>query len=197
MTEQPGQTRANLLAQMASHPSVTTDVLAGTERQFKSSRLSGDPPIAYLEESEAPAYVLTNQKKGIGLGTKRRTTTPDNGRGTITLVTGRRTLCLVGQDSSDEVVSVPHESVASVSAHTGLLANRLELRTPQKAYHCWVERTAPDSLLESVATFIDERKSEDPVEVDRDDGASRVTYRGNAVAPETDTDDSGASRSLE
>ena len=183
MTEQPGQTRANLLAQMASHPSVTTDVLAGTERQFQSGRLSGQPPVAYLEESEAPAYVLTNQKKGIGLGTKRRTTTPDRKRGTVVLVTGRRTLCLVGQEADDEVISVPHRAVASVSPHSGLLSNRLELRTPRKAYHCWVERSAPDSLLADAAAFIEKRIRDDPEELDRDDGASRVTYRGNAVTP--------------
>ena len=143
--------------------------------------LAGDPPIEYLEESEAPAYVLTNQKRGIGLGTKRTTTEPDSDRGTVCLVTGRRTLCLVGQDPKDEVFSIPHESVAAVSAHTGLLANRIELRTPRKAYHCWVGRRVDGSLLEAIVEYVRARMHEEPEEIDRADGASRFTYRGSAV----------------
>lgn len=174
-------TRANLLAQMASDPSVTTDVLADTERQFPDGRLVDDPPVAYLAESESPAFVLTNAKKGIGLGAKRNTVSPDRDRGTVILVTARRTLCLVGTEPEDETFTIPHGAVAWVSYHTGLFANRLELRTPAKAYHCWTERSTGDSQLEAVTAFIDERLTDDPTPIAGDDDASVVTWRGGTV----------------
>lgn len=190
MSDQSTVTRANLLAQMASDPSVSTDVLADQERQFDESRLVGPPPVAHLSESEAPAYVLTNAKRGIGMGSKRRTTEPDGDRGTVCLVTGERVLCVVGTAPDDEVFDVPYESVAAVNAHTGWLANRLEVRTPRKAYHVWVERGAEDTVTEAAA-FIQERMTEDPEKLSRQDGASRVTYRGRPADSQVSHDGSG------
>lgn len=181
MADEPAVTRAHMLAQMASSPSVTTDVLADEQRQFPESRLAGDPPVAYLMDGEAPAYVLTNQKRGIGLGSKRNTTEPDGDRGTVFLVTGERTLALVGQEDGDETFSLPHDSIAWVSAHSGLLANRIELRTPAKAYHCWVERAAPDALLDGVKSFVEERTVESPDPIPGDDEASVISWRGSSV----------------
>lgn len=184
MTDNSTVTRANLIAQMADDCSVTTDVLADEERQFEKSRLAGPPPITHLEGSEAPAYVLTNEKRGIGMGSKRRTTQPDSDRGTVCLVTGRRTLCLVGSEPDDEIIEIPHESIADVSAHTGWIANRLELRTPLKIYHVWVDRRA-DQTVTDAADFIDEHRQEEPTEISRRDGASRITWRGQPVEPGT------------
>lgn len=186
MNGQSPISRANLLAQMASNRTVTTDVLADEERQFAESRLAGPPPVERLERSEAPAFVFTNAKRGIGLGSKRRTTAPDSDRGTVTLVTGRRILCLVGTEPDDEVIEVPLESVASATGHTGLLANRLEIRTPRKAYHVWADRNT-DEAVQAAAAFIEDRTFAEPEEIDRRDGASRITYRGRSIdeRPET------------
>lgn len=186
MSNKSSITRANLLAQMVSDPSVTTDVLADQERQFEESRLAGPAPVERLEESESPAYVLTNAKRGIGLGSKRRTTEPDDDRGTIFLVTGRRILCIVGSEPDDETFEIPYDSVASVTPHTGWLANRLEIRTPLKAYHCWTDRK-DDDVVHAAAEFIDQRAAEDPEELSRRDGASRITYRGQPTGNQTDT----------
>jgi hypothetical protein len=180
MKEQSQITRANLLAQMASNRTVTTDVLADEERQFVESRLVGPAPVARLDKSEAPAFVFTNEKRGIGLGSKRNTTTPDSDRGTVTVVTGRRILCLVGTEPDDEVVEIPIESVAAATAHTGLLANRLEIRSPRKAYHVWTDRNTDDVLM-GAAEFIENRMFDDPEELSRRDGASRITYRGQSI----------------
>jgi len=172
--------RANLLAQMASNRTVTTDVLADEERQFVESRLVGPPPVERLGQSEAPAFVFTNEKRGIGLGSKRNTTAPDSDRGTVTVVTGRRILCLVGTEPDDEAIEVPIESVAAATAHTGLFANRLEIRTPRKAYHVWTDRNT-DDVLAAAAEFIEDRMFDDPEELTRRDGASRITYRGQSI----------------
>lgn len=166
---------------MASSDSVTTDILADEERQFSDGRLSGEPPLAYLDESESPAFVLTNGKKGLGLGAKRNTTSPDSDRGSIFLLTGERTICLIGQDDGDETYSIPHESIAWVSYHTSFFSNRLELRTPSKAYHCWADRTTGESLLADVVSFIEERQPPDPTPIPGDSEASVFTWRGGDV----------------
>lgn len=191
MNGQSPITRANLLAQMASNRTVTTDVLADEERQFTESRLAGPPPVERLERSEAPAFVFTNAKRGIGLGSKRSTTEPDSDRGTVTIITGRRILCLVGTEPDDEVIEIPIESVASATAHTGLLANRLEIRTPRKAYHIWADRNTNDPI-EDAAAFIEDRMFAEPKELQRRDGASRITYRGRSIDEQPDSADENA-----
>jgi hypothetical protein len=175
--------RAMTLAEMAPHQSVTVGVLAGQEGGFPEAR-THEPPVRSLEGTEAPAYVLTNEQRGIGLGTKRNTTTPADGRGSVCLVTDRRTLCLVGGDDEDEVIEVPHEAVASVEYHTSLLRKRFVLRTPRKQYHYWVPRSTATGLLEQAATYVRERTSEDPDELDDGVAANQLTYRGQPVSPE-------------
>jgi hypothetical protein len=192
MGEEPAVTRAHMLAQMASSKSVTTDVLADEERQFPEARLAADPPVAYLEDGEAPAFVLTNTKQGIGLGAKRSTVEPDKNRGAAFLVTGRRTIALVGQDDGDVTYSLPHESVAWATGHTGFLANRLEIRTPAKAYHCWIDRSIPDTVLEDAVSFIEQRTIDDPDPIAGDKEASVMTWRGSSVSPSESTKQSSA-----
>ncbi|WP_232342959.1 PH domain-containing protein [Halosimplex litoreum] len=183
MTEGSALDRAMTLAEMAPHPSVTVGVLAGREEAFPEGRLHR-PPVTRLDGTEAPAYVLTNAKRGIGLGTKRNTTKPAGDRGTAVVVTDRRTLCLVGGDEEDSVVEVPHDSVVAASYHTGLLANRFVLRTPRKQYHCWAKRSTSESLLAAAAEYVEERTSESPEEIEIDDGANQLTYRGQPISRE-------------
>lgn len=183
MTDGSELNRAMTLAEMAPHRSVTVGLLADREGEFPESRLQ-EPPVHYLEGTEAPAFAMTNAKRGVGLGTKRNTTTPDDGRGTVALVTDRRTLCLVGREGDDEVIDVPHSAVADVSVHTGLLAKRFLLRTPRKQYHVWVARTADRGTLAQAAEYVRERTSESPDEIEDDDGAGTLTYRGQPVSPE-------------
>ncbi|ELZ23581.1 hypothetical protein C475_14958 [Halosimplex carlsbadense 2-9-1] len=171
------------LAEMAPHPSVTVGVLASREEAFPEGRLHR-PPVTRLGGTEAPAYVLTNEKRGIGLGTKRNTTKPSGDRGTAVVVTDRRTLCLVGGGEEDSVIEVPHDSVVEASYHTGLLANRFVLRTPRKQYHCWAKRSTSESLLSAAAEYVEERTSETPDEIETDDGANQLTYRGQPISRE-------------
>ncbi|WP_424003027.1 hypothetical protein ACOZ4I_03370 [Haloarcula salina] len=179
--------RAFTLAEMTSSDSVTMEVLAGREGRFSQSPPLTEPPVTYLDVGEAPAYVLTNGKRGIGLGTKRKTVSPAGDRRTVVLVTGRRTLCLVGKHDEDEVISVPHEAVADVSYKTGFRAHRLALRTPRKMFHCWVHRKTDESVLEAAASFIEERQTDAPESIDGGDDANRVMYRGRPVAPQEPT----------
>jgi len=183
MTDQSRLDRAMTLAEMAPHPSVTVGVLAGREESFPDGRLA-EPPVSYFEGTEAPAYVLTNEKRGIGLGTKRNTSEPASGRGAVVVVTDRRTLCLVGGESEDTVFEVPHESVVDASYHTGWFATRFVLRTPRKQYHCWAKRTTDESLLEAAAEYVGSRTTESPDEIDAEDGASQLTYRGQPISRE-------------
>jgi hypothetical protein len=183
MTEGSALDRAMTLAEMAPHPSVTVGVLAGREERFPDGRLH-DPPVTHLDGTEAPAYVLTNEKRGVGLGTKRNTTKPAGDRGTAVVVTDRRTLCLVGGESEDTAIEVPHESVVAASYHTGLLATRFVLRTPRKQYHCWAKRSTSETLLAEAAEYVEDRTAESPAEIETDDGANQLTYCGQPISRE-------------
>lgn len=182
MSEQSARERAELLSQMAPHSSVRTSVLMGDETGFPEGRLTGEPPVTYLEETEAPAFILTNSKRGVAVGTKRNQTTPDDDRGTVILVTGRRTLCLVGAEPTDQRFEVTHPSVAAVSYHTGFLANRLEIRTSRRVVHCWVARGTDEALLEETASYVRNRMGKSLEEITEDgEQAGEVTYRGEAL----------------
>jgi hypothetical protein len=180
--------RAETVAEMAPSGSVTTAVLAGHASSFSEHPPLNNPPLTYLDGAEAPAYLLTNGKRGIGRGTKRKTESPVGDRRTVILVTGRRTLCLIGKDGDDEIIEVPHESVADVTTRTGFRAHRLALRTPRKMYHCWVHRKTDKETLKAAAEFIQNHQQETPDAIDGDDTANRVMYRGRPVAPQDTTE---------
>lgn len=191
MSDETVTERATFLSQMAPNSSVTAAVLADNEPAFVESRLSGAPPVTYLEDSEAPAFVLTNKKRGMAAGGKHNQTKPDRGRGAVALVTGRRTLCLVGADPDDKALEIPHTDVAKVSTHTGFLSKRLEIRTTRRVYHCWVSRSVDTGILEDAAAYIDDRAGADPDALEPDDMPEsdtdqQFTYRGKVV-----TDPSG------
>jgi len=183
MGDQSDLDRAMTLSEMAPDSSVTFGVLAGRDERFAGTRLH-EPPVSYLEDTEAPAYVLTNEKRGIGVGTKRNTTTPASDRGTVVMVTGRRTLCLIGGESDDEVIEVPHETLAEVTFHTGWLSHRLALKTPRKHYHCWVSRDADEELLERVTAYVRDRMPEAPYESEPEAKEAEFMYRGQPVTRE-------------
>jgi hypothetical protein len=187
MTDRTPIDRARTLADIAPDDSVTAPLLSGREGRFSTPPLH-EPPVSYLEPTESPAYVLSNAKRGIGLGSKRNTVSPSSDHETVVLVTGRRTLCLVGQDSTDRVVEIPHESIATATYKTGFRAHRLALTTPRNIYHCWVTRHTDEALLAAVTAFIEDRQQETPEEVDSDDNASRVLYRGLPVAQRAESE---------
>lgn len=184
MTEQHHIDRALTLAEIAPNESVTISTLAGEDGRFSSTPPSNEPPVSYLEPAEAPAFILANTKRGIGLGSKRNTVSPASDRESLVIVTGRRTLCLVGKQSTDEVIEVPHKSVAAAEVHTGFRAHRLALRTPRNIYHCWLNRRTDTDRIEAAATFIEDRQPETPEEIESDDNASQVMYRGQPVSEE-------------
>ncbi|WP_277542122.1 hypothetical protein [Haloarcula laminariae] len=190
MTDRATYDRAETLAEIAPSDSVTAPLLSGAEGRFATPPLH-EPPVSYLEPAESPAYVLSNAKRGIGLGSKRNTVSPVRDHETVVLVTGRRTLCLVGQGSTDRAIEIPHESIADASYKTGLRAHRLALKTPRKIYHCWVNRGTEADLLASVAAFIEDRQQEDPEEIDSDDDANRVHYRGRPVQQQSEDTTTG------
>jgi len=183
--------RAETLAEMAPDDSVTTEVLSGREGRFSTATPLAKPPVTYLEDTEAPAYVLTNAKRGIGRGSKRNTVSPDGERRTVILVTGRQTLCLVGGESEDEVIEVPHDAIAKAEYSTGLRGHRIALRTPRQQYHLWIHRKTGEPLLEATTEFIGDHQLDDS-ETLEDNDASRVMYRGRPVnfdsAERTDLD---------
>jgi len=188
MIDQHVLDRAETLAEMAPDDSVTAEILSGREGRFSTATPLSAAPVTYLEDTEAPAYLLTNAKRGIGLGSKRNTVSPEGDRRTVIVVTGRRTLCLVGGEDDDEVIEVPHESVAKTAYNTGFRGHRIALRTPRQQYHIWVHRKVEEALLAATTEFIEDRRPDEPETID-DGDANTVMYRGRPVSLDPETDD--------
>jgi hypothetical protein len=188
MTDRATYDRAETLAEISPSDTVTAPLLSGAEGRFTTPPLH-EPPVSYLEPAESPAYVLSNARRGVGLGSKRNTVSPNRDHETVVLVTGRRTLCLVGQTSTDRVIEVPHESIAEVSYKTGFRAHRLALKTPRNIYHCWVTRATDEELLAAVAAFIGDRQGQTPESVGED---GTVMYRGLPMQQQSTNEESTA-----
>jgi hypothetical protein len=184
MTDRATFDRAETLADIAPSETVTAPLLAGAEGRFSTPPLH-EPPVSYLEPAESPAYVLSNAKRGIGLGSKNNTVAPSRDYETVVLVTGRRTLGLVGQDSTDRVVEISHDDVAEATYKTGFRAHRLTLKTPRQIYHCWINRKTDEELLAAVTDFIEDRQGETPESVA---GDGTVMYRGLPVSQQPEED---------
>ncbi len=189
MTDRATYDRAETLAEIAPSESVTAPLLAGAEGRFATPPLH-EPPVSYLEPAESPAFVLSNAKRGVGLGSKRNTVAPSGDHETVVLVTGRRTLCLVGQESTDRVIEIPHESIADAEYKTGFRAHRVALSTPQNIYHCWVSRKTDEDLLASVTAFIGDRQGETPESVGEED---TVMYRGLPMRQQSENENAPSS----
>lgn len=118
-----------------STQSVLTET--GTGGLLSSGYLRDKPAIAYLEEDETPVFVLTNRKRGVeiarGEGTERLTA--GSGYRTITVVTDRRLLIIVGDSSAasidgDQCLGVQLVDVEGVNADSGRRGGELTVTRP-------------------------------------------------------------------
>jgi hypothetical protein len=167
------QELAERLASNAGHPSVKAEVLLGSLGRISKAYLNDQPPVAYLEDDEAVAFLLRSDGKGVGIGGGRDTTSPTGSLSAVTLVTDRRTVCLVGQSSGDAVVAVPHRDVAGVDYKAGLLGSRrLVVRTDRTVYLFYANRSVGKDVLDGAAAYIYRRSNDGDDGDDGDGGAS-------------------------
>ncbi len=133
-------------------PSLLTQT--GSGGVFSGGYLHDRAAAAVLEAEETPAFVLTNRKRGVIVETAEATETVRPGRGyrTIAVVTDRRVLVLVGDESGDREVAVSLVDIDEVEWETGLRGGSL---TVVREGHSTVEiQTATDGL-EAVAEYLD------------------------------------------
>lgn len=149
--------RARRLAERAGHDSVTEAVLLGTGRFSNEFYLYGKPAVAHLDDGELPQFAFFNQMKGVGVGGKRETRTPDEGGVTVMLLTDRRVLALLGRRDGDERLTVPYDVVTGADYSTGLMKHRIAVDTVDTTYHLWVDSGYEESALRAAAEFLRDR----------------------------------------
>jgi len=172
--------RARRLAESASTDTVTEDLLLGGNEYTGEFVLYGEPPIAHLEPDEQPHAVLFNELKGVGLGTKRNTITPEGAAKSVFIVTDHRVLLLVGQQDGDWIRSIPLEAVTGAAYHTGLMKHRVVVDTTDTTYHLWVDASyeepaldATVEILESAATRVADAADPEPTRNAVSDGTGQ------------------------
>jgi len=107
--------------------------------------LDGESLEDFFEGTEEPAYVLTNEKKGIEHedGDGERVVKPGSGYNAVAAVTDERVLLLVGGNADgagrNRSVSLPYTEIRSVETSSGVFKSRLTVtaRTSDR-YTFWV-----------------------------------------------------------
>lgn len=146
--------RARALVERATHGSVTEEILLG-EGQFSNSFYLYDrPAIDHLDDGELVHFAFYNEMKGIGVGGKRDTRTPDEGGVTVILLTDRRVLAVIGRREADERLAVPYDVVTGADYSTGIMKSRIAVETRDTTYHLWIDSGYDEAALEAAADFV-------------------------------------------
>lgn len=147
--------RARRFVDAAKTDTVTEKLLVGGDEYTGEFFLYGDPPIERLQGGERPQSILFNDMKGVGIGSKRDTVTPDGGARSLFVVTNDRVLLLVGQQDGDWVRSIPFADVTGVDYNTGFMKHRMIVDTSDSQYHLWIDASYEEAALEATAALIE------------------------------------------
>lgn len=157
--------RAQRLVANARTDTVTESLLAGGDEYTGEFFLHGDPPITHLKPNEQPHAALFNDLKGVGVGSKRNTVTPDGSASSVFLITDERILLLVGHRDGDWARTVPLEDVTGGEYHTGLMKHRVVVFTTETPYHLWTDASYQERDLEAIVELL-ESAAEDASETE-------------------------------
>jgi len=147
--------RARRLVDGAETGTVTESLLVGGDEYSGEVFLYGDAPIRRLGDGEQPHAMLFNDMKGVGVGSKRDTVTPEGSARSVFVVTDDRVLLLVGQQDGDWTRSVPLSDVTGAAYHTGFMKHRVVVDTRDARYHLWVDASYDERDLEATVALLD------------------------------------------
>lgn len=112
------------------------------------------PAATALQEDETPRFVLTSSKHGVSVESngERTVATPGDGYRTITVVSDRRIVVLVGDvDGGDRQLSVPFPEIEGVESHSRFRHGRI---TITRTGGTILEIHAGTDGLERVVTYL-------------------------------------------
>jgi hypothetical protein len=147
--------RARRLVDAAETGTVTESLLVGGDEYTGEVFLYGDAPIQRLAAGEQPHAMLFNDMKGVGVGSKRDTVTPEGSARSVFLVTDDRVLLLVGQQDGDWTRSIPLADVTGAAYHTGFMKHRVVVDTRDARYHLWVDASYEERDLEATVALLE------------------------------------------
>jgi len=150
-----GSDRVERLVAGAKTDTVTESLLVGGDEYTGESFLYGDAPVERLAEGERPHATLFNDMKGVGIGSKRDTVTPDGAARSVFVVTDERVLVLVGKQDGDWERSVPLADVTGAGYHTGLMKHRIVVDTVDSRYHLWVDASYEERDLDATVALLE------------------------------------------
>jgi tetratricopeptide (TPR) repeat protein len=108
------------------------DVLTGTGPGglLSAGYLHDEPALAAVDDDETPQFVLTSRKHGIEIGGSESGETVRPGRNyrMIGVVTDKRLLLLVGENSGDTRFAIPHVDIDQIAGDRSLGHGRIAFR---------------------------------------------------------------------
>ena len=147
--------RAQRLSERACTDTVSEQLLIGGNEYTGEFVCYDEPPIAHLNPDEQPHAMLFSDLKGVGIGSKRNTVTPDGRAKSVFIITDQRLLLLVGQQDGDWVRPVSLEAVTASNYHTGVMKHRVVVETSETSYHLWVDVSYGEPALDSVVELLE------------------------------------------
>jgi hypothetical protein len=126
---------------------------AGTDGLFGRTRRLRQPLGQYLRAAETPRYLASNDRSGVvaARGDNESGVPADDYRAFL-LATTVRVLFVVGDDSGDRTISLPHEDIVAVHCTSGIRTSTLEIVTVDEDR--WAFECKGD--LGPVRAFVDE-----------------------------------------
>jgi hypothetical protein len=121
--------------------------------------LQGKTLTDYFEGTERPAFVLTNESRGITHvdGDEERMVRPGTGCSAVAAITDERVLLVVGGNEEgagrNRDVSLPYTEIRSVDSKRGMLKSRLTITARTSDTYHFVVRGRED--LDEVAAFVE------------------------------------------
>lgn len=153
-----------------------------SKKNLTGRKIRGEPALSYLRDDEQPHYILHNRTKGLTYNERGRedTVQPSDDSWTLGICSDQRILFLVGLDSRVDKRSVEYDDIERVEASTGILKNRLSLRTLYANYQLYVSSSVSDDEFEAAIRFI-RRKSG----LEKSDGVDPVKDTTVQATPNT------------
>ena len=123
-----------------------------TEGTLTKPKLN-DTILSYLDHGEQPHHILSNQSHGLRVNDRGsiQNLTSATGKATYVVLTDKRILFLVGQESKDLQLEVRYRTIQEFQVKSKLLSHRLTITTTDARYQT---RVSKDTSTRVVADFL-------------------------------------------
>lgn len=127
-----------------------------TKKNITGRKIGGESALSYIQDGEQPHYILHNRSKGLTYNKRgqKNTIQPSASSCALGIFTDQRILFLVGSDSGVDQHRIGYDEIKGVEASTGVLKNRMVIKTLYANYQFYVSGSVSPDEFENAVRFI-------------------------------------------